>query len=331
MRGVEVQDKLLDEPARLAALDRYNVLDTAPEDAFDKITALIRSVLDIPIAAVSLIAEDRQWFKSRVGLTITETPRCDSFCTHTVQGREPLVVVDATKDPVFADKPVVTGPPFLRSYLGIPLSSPDGYNIGALCALDTKPRVFDAMQIQIMTNFAALVRDELELRLIAQSDFLTGSLTRRAFIVRMEEAWTAFERQGEPTALVFFDIDHFKSVNDTFGHAAGDVVLSAVARTVIDALPLGAALGRLGGEEFAVLLRQTDAAAALAFAEMLRKAITMLYIPDLAGRQLTASFGVAPLTSPNISAAEWLAQADHLMYEAKQAGRNQCRAATSLA
>jgi GAF domain-containing protein len=160
-------NKLRDEPARQAALDRYGVLDTQPEAQFDKITSLVGTVIGVPMAAVTLISGNRQWLKSRQGIGVSETPRDVSFCTHTIKAREPMVVPDAAIHPLFADNPLVTGPPFIRSYLGIPLSSPDGYNIGALCALDTKPRQFDVSQIQIMTDLAALVMDEMELRMIA--------------------------------------------------------------------------------------------------------------------------------------------------------------------
>jgi GAF domain-containing protein len=201
-----VVDKLQDELGRLAALDRYSILDTQPEAQFDKITALVRSVMNVPMAAVTLISTDRQWLKSRQGIAVCETARDVSFCTHTIQTREPLVVPDATVHPLFADNPLVLETPFIRSYLGVPLCSPDGYNIGALCAMDTQPRPFDASQILIMTNLAALVMDEMELRLIAQADSLTGALTRRAFIAELDRAWARFARQNEPAAVLLVDM-----------------------------------------------------------------------------------------------------------------------------
>ncbi len=317
-------DKLQDEPGRLAALDRYGILDTQPEAQFDKITALIRAVLDVPMAAVTLISSDRQWLKSRQGIPVTETPRDVSFCTHTIQTREPMVVSDATVHPLFADNPGVTGAPFVRSYLGIPLSSPDGYNVGALCAVDIKPRQFDASQIQIMANLAALVMDEMELRLIAQTDFLTGALTRRAFLAELDRAWARFARQSEPSAVLLLDIDRFKQINDTLGHAAGDSVLAAVANCCCDQIRAGDAFGRIGGEEFAILLGNVNPDEAATTAERFRSSIASLKIVSSPALQVTASIGVASLTTDIASTDAWLARADAAMYAAKQTGRNRC-------
>jgi diguanylate cyclase (GGDEF)-like protein len=319
-----VVDKIKDALGGFAALDRYGILDTQPEAQFDKITALVRSVLNVPMAAVTLISSNRQWLKSRQGIEVTETPRDVSFCTHTIQVREPMVVPDATMHPLFAANPGVTGEPFIRSYLGIPLSSPDGYNIGALCAVDTKPRQFDDSQIQIMTNLAALVMDEMELRLIAQTDFLTGALTRRAFIVELDRAWARFARQNEPSAVLLLDLDRFKPINDSFGHAAGDAALVSVANCCRDQIRAGDAFGRIGGEEFAILLGNVNSDEAAAAAERFRSSIAGLTIAALPDLHVTASIGVASLTTDVTSMHDWLARADAAMYAAKRSGRNRC-------
>jgi diguanylate cyclase (GGDEF)-like protein len=211
-----------------------------------------------------------------------------------------------------------------RSYLGIPLSSPDGYNIGALCALDIEPRQFDASQIQIMTNFASLVMDEMELRLIAQTDFLTGTLTRRAFITEMDRAWDRFARQGEPSAVLVLVLDRFKAINDTFGHAAGDIVLATAANCCSDQMRAGDAFGRIGGEEFAILLANADPDEAATTAERFRTSIAHLKITSFPALEVTASIGVASLTADIHSLDVWLGLADAAMYAAKRGGRNRC-------
>src|SRR5262245_4731196 len=116
-------DKLRDEAARLAALARYDVLDTAAEGAFDKITELVRTVLDVPMSAVSLIDTDRQWFKSHPGIDATQTPREIAFCDHAIRDRVPFVVSDASQDERFRENPLVTGSPDIASYLGVPLET----------------------------------------------------------------------------------------------------------------------------------------------------------------------------------------------------------------
>ena len=313
--------KLTDEAGRLDALDRCCVLDAQPEAQFDKITSLVQVVLDVPIAAVSLVSKNRQVFKSIQGLTARETPRQVAFCNYTISSREPLVVPDAVLDPRFSANPLVVNDPGIRAYAGVPVRSPDGYNLGALCAIDTRPRSFDAAQIDILRNFAALVETEIELRTIAQKDFLTGAMTRRAFVETATSETHRLDLQHPPAALIMFDIDHFKKVNDRFGHLVGDQVLQITASCVDRILPANAAFGRLGGEEFGVLLRDAGPAEALEVAERMRQCIAGVAFVAAPGLKVTASFGVAPLRERG-SVEHWMGAADAALYCAKRGGRD---------
>ncbi len=321
--------RLHDDDARVAALHRLDVLDTAVEEPFEKIVSLIRTVLGVPMATVTLVDRDRQWFKARLGLDQQETPRAVSFCTHTIQQREPLVVIDARSDPRFATSPLVLGPPCIRSYAGIPLRTPEGYNIGSLCAMDTRPREFSASDIAILQNFANIVCDELELRLIAQVDHLTGALTRRGFVEQAEREMARARRYGRPSSIVMLDLDHFKSINDTHGHAGGDQVLMRITEIAKVALRPSDVLGRLGGEEFAILLPETHGDEALVVAERLRESIARHPIHVSSGTTIgvTASFGIAALTGDHAGVPAWLESADTMLYAAKSAGRNCTRLA----
>ena len=149
---------------RLATLHRYDILDTPPEQRFDRITTLAARWLDVPIALVTLLDEDRQWFKSCVGLDQRETSREVAFCAHNIDDEAMLVVEDATQDPRFADNPLVTGEPGIRFYAGAPLVTPDGAILGSLCAIDTVPRSADAMELDLLSTLAQIVVDEMELR-----------------------------------------------------------------------------------------------------------------------------------------------------------------------
>ena len=322
--------KLFDEGARVAALRRYNVLDTAPEEAFDKITSLVRTVLGVPFAAVTLIDQERMWFKSNQGMDgVVELPREISFCTHTIQAREPMVISDARLDSRFCDNPAVQGG-MVTSYAGVPLSTPDGYNVGALCVFDVKPRDFALAHIDLLKNFGVLVVDELELRQVAQRDQLTGAFTRRGFLGVAEKEIARRDRYGRPSTLVMFDIDHFKSVNDRFGHPVGDRVLQTVAQRCRDAMRPNDVLGRVGGEEFALLLPEVDGSDAMHAAERFRREIGGLPIDVGEPLLVTASFGVAPLDLNTITPENWLARADVPLYDAKRTGRNRCcQAATT--
>ena len=313
--------RLADEAGRLAALDRHAILDTPPEAPFERITTLVGTILQAPMVTISLVDRDRQWFKARVGIDACETPRAVSFCSHTIRARTPLLVPDARVDPRFRDSPLVTGAPHIASYAGVPLTTRDGYNLGALCVLDRVPRFYSPAQIEILTTFAALVVDEIELREIASRDHLTGVLTRRAFLATAADA---IARSDRAAALLLLDLDHFKAVNDRFGHAAGDTVLESVAATCGALLRTDDSLGRLGGEEFAIVLAGADVTAALAVAERCRGAIAGLTFTE-PGLAVTASVGVAALDAMMTIPEAWLDAADLALYAAKGSGRNRCR------
>ncbi len=157
------------EIARLAALHAHGVLDTPPEAAFDRITELAAELFDAPIALVSLVDAERQWFKSAVGLAVRETPREYAFCDHTIRSDEVMVVADAAHDDRFRDNPLVTGDPGVRFYAGAPLTLPSGARLGSLCIIDREPRPdLDARDRRRLAVLAAAVTGELELRLSNQ-------------------------------------------------------------------------------------------------------------------------------------------------------------------
>ena len=155
------------EADRLQALDQYGVLDTLPEQAFDRITALAADMFDAPIALVSLIDETRQWFKSRHGLDVESTPRTWAFCAHAIDQApgSTFVVEDASQDIRFAANPLVTGGPKIQFYAGAVLTTADGHNLGTLCVIDRKPRPSPTPKdLDRLTTLAQIVVDGLELR-----------------------------------------------------------------------------------------------------------------------------------------------------------------------
>jgi signal transduction histidine kinase len=164
------------ESQRLSALRRYNVLDTPPEAAFDRLTAIAAAVLKVPIAQVTLVDQDRQWFKASHGRDRGETPRALSFCAHAILQNEVLAIPDATADSRFKSNALVTGDPFIRAYAGAPITTPDGFNLGTVCAIDTERRAFTAEQCGTLQRLAAVAADELELRHVGME--LRESLAR---------------------------------------------------------------------------------------------------------------------------------------------------------
>jgi GAF domain-containing protein len=153
-----------DESGRLDALRSLKILDTDAEQAFDDLTSLASYICGTPLAAISLVDEDRQWFKSKVGMSTSETSRNIAFCAHTILGHELFMVSDATQDARFCESPLVTSNPQVRFYAGLPLATSDGHNVGALCVMDRKPRQLNADQIAALASISRLVQSQLEMR-----------------------------------------------------------------------------------------------------------------------------------------------------------------------
>ncbi len=153
------------EAERLAALVNYGILDTGSEETFDRVTRIAAAMIQTPIALVSLVDWRRQWFKSVQGLDSRETTRDVSFCTHAVIQKALLVVPDATLDERFRANPLVTGKPHIRFYAGAPLITPDGFALGTVCAIDTKPREgLTHDQARVLQDLAGIVVDLMEAR-----------------------------------------------------------------------------------------------------------------------------------------------------------------------
>lgn len=167
------------ERARHAALLSYDVLDTPPESAFDRITSLAAHIFGAPIALVSLVDEHRQWFKSACGVAVKETAREIAFCDHAIRGTSVMVVEDAARDPRFAANPLVTGEPHIRFYAGAPLLAPSGFALGTLCVIDRVPRRFEPHDQAILAELAAQVVHELEMRAALGRNYATVAEGRR--------------------------------------------------------------------------------------------------------------------------------------------------------
>ena len=154
----------VNEAARVAALDRYAILDTEPEQSFDDLVILAAHICKTPIALLTLVDDHRQWFKSAVGVQVRETPREVSFCAHAIQQPDLFIVPDTLQDPRFKDNPLVTGEPHIRFYAGAPLVNEDGFALGTLCVGDRQPRELDEDQKVALTSLSHLALRQIELR-----------------------------------------------------------------------------------------------------------------------------------------------------------------------
>ena len=171
-----------DEQTRLKTLKSLDVLDTIPEERFDRLTRMCKRLFDVPIALVSLVDENRQWFKSCVGLDVSETPRDISFCGHAILGNDIFTIPDAASDARFTDNPLVIDEPHIRFYAGCPLRSPNGSKLGTLCIIDRKPRTLSEEDLETLKDLAAMVERELEAVQLATIDDLTRISNRRGFM-----------------------------------------------------------------------------------------------------------------------------------------------------
>ncbi len=205
-------------------------------------------------------------------------------------------------------------------FIGVPLVR-NNQVVGSLRVLDSASRRFTVRERAQLEAFATVIMDQFELWQQASRDLLTGAMSRRAFVNDLAKAIAAFHRTGDPCTLILFDLDRFKAVNDTHGHSAGDAVLRAVADTVADALRAYDCFGRLGGEEFAILLGE-PLADALEVAERVRAAIERAAVPGYPQLRVTSSFGVVSCSALTPSAPQMLEAADAKLYASKQAGRN---------
>jgi diguanylate cyclase (GGDEF)-like protein len=329
--GKSSEDRRTREVQRLAALEQLDLLDTPKDEGFERIVRLIKQVFSIEIGLVSLIDAHRQWYKSCSGLPGDEIPRDNSFCLHVVDEEGPVIVQDTTEDSRFSHHPAVTGESHVRFYAGVPLRTREGHVVGTVCAIDRRSRSFGAQDLAILQELAGAAMDRIELLQSAATDSLTEALTRRAFRQEADQLIAAALRSQHKLSCIALDIDHFKSVNDTYGHAAGDAVLRAVAAICKSCLGAGDLFGRLGGEEFCILLPSVDREGAIAIAEKVRAAISCKPVHvDHGALNVTASFGISTLSIVSKDIETLLAQADAAMYHAKHRGRNQCVAWSSI-
>ena len=313
-----------DEQQRLRDLQRHGILDRPDDPHLDRIVQLAGVVQDMPVALVSLVDRDRQWFPARRGLDAHETPREMAFCAHAIAGDQVLVVPDALQDERFANNPLVLGEPGVRFYAGAPLRSAQGHNLGTLCVIDRQPRQLDAPQIGQLQRMADLVMRELELRRQSSLCSVTGLVNRASFFRLGEEEVAQARRDGRPLALLNLDIDDFRQINNRWGHLAGDQVLCDLCQLARQRLRPQDLFGRIGDEEFAVLLPDCDAAEAMAIAEGIRQDVGAMqgvfsgsdYRPRLSG-------GVTSLVPADEGFADLFYRADQALYLAKGNGRDQ--------
>lgn len=308
------------EEKRLASLRSLRILDTPPEERFDRLTRLASRIFNVPIALVSLVDAERQWFKSNQGLeSTTQGPRNESFCAHAILGDELLEVTDALADPRFSHHPAVVGELGLRYYAGRPLKSPDGMKLGTLCLVDTKPRMLTEDEKASLDDLSHMAEQEITAMQLATLDHLTQLTNRRGFESLGRHVLSACQRFEFPLCVVALDLDGFKGINDTFGHEEGDHALTAFADLLLESFCGADVVARLGGDEFAVLLSNTCESEAAKTLLGLSAALEVYNARAQRGYQLAYSAGICCEPSlDDADLAELLRKADQSLYEYKR-------------
>jgi diguanylate cyclase (GGDEF)-like protein len=311
----------VDEAQRIRSLMSLAVLDTMPEDRFDRITRLACRAFSVPIALVSLVDSDRQWFKSKQGLTVCETSRDVSFCAHAVLHEGLMVIADALLDPRFADNPLVEGGPKIRFYAGQPVHGVDGFRVGTLCLIDRQPRKLLDEDRTMLIDLAGMIDREFSLVARAFSDELTNLANRRGFTEIAGHVLALCRRTSLPAVVIGIDLDHFKSINDNHGHAAGDEALRLFSKLLFENFRTSDVVSRFGGDEFTVLCSGTAADQVAAPLERLRAefaASTLVQkYPGFSWSAGIAEFD--PASDDTIE--DLLRTADARMYDAKVASK----------
>lgn len=300
------------EKARLEALRNSHLINTPLEQGFERITQITKKIFDVPIAAISLIDEQTQWFKSVIGLDDKESPRELSFCGHTILDDKLLIVEDAQVDARFADNPYVTSSPSIRFYAGYPIHSGDDQRIGALCVLDRRPRQMSSYEKGLMKDLASLVDIEIHNhQFIHDAELILhhqGSLRRGALLDPLTKLWN---REGincvleqrmsklkndnkSAFGLMTLSVDSLQSFFDEYGKSAGDDLLKAIAQSLVNYCRGEDSIAYTGGKEFMIVANVKQRDDMHAIAERIRNSIQSEQLLTCAGPvKITATAGLA--------------------------------------
>ncbi|MFN0140636.1 MAG: diguanylate cyclase domain-containing protein [Pyrinomonadaceae bacterium] len=329
------------EVGRLAALYKLGILDTPAEREFDDITLLASQICGTPIAIISLLDESRQWFKSRVGLDVPETPRDQAFCSYTIlNAKKTMVVTDAATDDRFRQNPLVTGEPKIRFYAGAPLLTQEDLPLGSLCVIDREPRELNFEQLAALEALARQVSLRLELRrttmLLQEAntnlkqlsllDDLTGLYNRRGFFLHAEQQIKLYRsRKSERSIWVMVgDMDGLKQINDQFGHMEGSAAINRAAVTITKTFRDADIIARLGGDEFVALMLNTLDEVAERVPSRLQANFDDFNAQSGLPYKLAMSIGMVKIDfSADKNLVDLINQADELMYENKRNKKKQ--------
>ncbi|HUF71294.1 MAG TPA: sensor domain-containing diguanylate cyclase [Gammaproteobacteria bacterium] len=326
---------------KLAQLSESTFFCTPIEERFERITRLARRALHVPVAAITFLTEQKQWFKSVAGWSVTELPNEQSFCPITLAAGQMTIFEDTKKEPAVSKHPLVTNAPQFRFYAGLPIMDENGDLCGTFCVFDQKPRQLSPADKATLEDLAQLAQREIlgeRMKTVHTSltaklgiarresmmDPLTRLWNRRGASVMIKGALDEAKRQGSSVAVAILDLDNFKQVNDTFGHQIGDEVLRKTALRLIQSLRNNDCVCRFGGDEFLLIMKDADTDTARAAAERIRRQVSETPIPTRHGDiTVSTSIGfVVGAGETDTSVEDLIERADQALLKSKSQGRD---------
>ncbi|MDB5847395.1 MAG: Diguanylate cyclase protein [Rhodoferax sp.] len=312
-----------DEGMRLETLRSLNLLDTAPEERFDRLTRMARRIFGVSMALVSLVDQERQWFKSADGMQVRETSRDVSFCAHAILSDSGMVVPDALEDLRFADNPLVTSGPQIRFYAGWPLVAQNGSVLGTFCVLDPQPKDFSPEDLRVLGDLASMAAREISIHALDTTDSRTKLYNRRGFKVLAQHSLNMAERESKPCSLAFFGLDRFRAINDALGQAEGDKALLSFAEQMRRTFRGADVLARLDGDKFVALLFDCSAEPAQRIVGRLLAALERRNQFSKSGYDVVCSYGIRDVAAQNhVDLDTQLMHVEALMRENKRSREN---------
>lgn len=338
------------EEQKSEILQRYQILSedqsAGPLCVADSIALALRT----PFVIAALNRRYRQWYMCEHGLEGYGASDLQTYFARMHLAQTRFDVEDVREEEFFSSNTQGLRIPGFQSIAGVPLTDPNGKRFGTLCIADIKPRQLDDSELNLLSSFGRLVSNDICVRSaaryavqdlvelehekcdlfeLATIDPLTKALNRRAFMRFSERELARFKRDNSLLSTLMLDIDHFKQVNDVHGHATGDKVLSKMVSVAASVLRQEDLIGRLGGEEFAIVLVDSDAAAAARVADRIRQAIKQVKFPSETGPfNVSVSIGVSEPFYNEASINDALERADAALYRAKRNGRDRVEVAT---
>jgi diguanylate cyclase (GGDEF)-like protein len=331
---------------QLAALTRDSKYYSSVGERFDRITRVAAKLLDTPAAAITLFHHEAEWFKSVTGWNVTHLPFRQGLGYIAVEANEAVIIPDTAADSRTQGHPLVAGPPYYRFYAAVPIYEGLGSVVGTFSVFDTKPRSAEEVDHQSIIDLGGMAQSEvLSDQIDGAQQALTsklGAARRDALMDPLTRVWnrrggnlalkTAFEKADKvnlPVTVCLIDVDKFKTINDTYGHDIGDIVLRKIAEVLSSKLRENDVVSRLGGDEFLLVLHGADAQIAATAIERVRSTLAEEPLRTRHGDvSLTVSAGYA-VREPNSgkTAAEFILLADQALISSKSEGRNRVQAA----